>query len=353
MTQPIQTGWGALATVVLSATLWNACSTEVDLTAPYDSIPVVYGLLELESDTQWVKINRTWLGEGNQLVAAQVADSSEYPAGSVTARVVELIPSGTGDIVGNELATGREWVLRDTVLENKSTEGVFFGPSQRVYFTSTLNDGLRDDMLYRLEATLPDGSDLQAVTSMVESSVGSINRPPPNLSSYKMGFASVNPDGTATYPDFPFQWSTSPGASRYDGSLAVHFEERHYADDALTLLDSIRERTLYLALGTRKISNPAKLQSIELLSEARAKRISRLRVQVQLAAIDEGWVEAFTSSVSDHPGNIGLTLEVYDQNKKLDMPSRSSRVELDDSFVEKLEALCIPGRAQYRLDLKR
>ena len=97
----------------------------------------------------------------------------------------------------------------------------------------------------------------------------------------------------------------------------------------------------------------AKLQSIELLSEARAKRISRLRVQVQLAAIDEGWVEAFTSSVSDHPGNIGLTLEVYDQNKKLDMPSRSSRVELDDSFVEKLEALCIPGRAQYRLDLKR
>ena len=59
MIRPIQTGWGVLATVVLSATLWNACSTEVDLTAPYDSIPVVYGLLELESDTQWVKINRT------------------------------------------------------------------------------------------------------------------------------------------------------------------------------------------------------------------------------------------------------------------------------------------------------
>ncbi len=263
MIRPIQTGWGVLATVVLSATLWNACSTEVDLTAPYDSIPVVYGLLELESDTQWVKINRTWLGEGNQLEAAQIADSSEYPAGSVAARIVELIPSGTGEIVGNELATGREWALRDTVLENKSTEGVFFGPSQRVYFTPTGNEGLRDDMLYRLEATLPDGSNLLATTSMVESSVGSINRPPPNLSSYQMGFASVNPDGTATYPDFPFQWSTSPGASRYDGSLAVHFEERYFADDALTLLDSTRERTLYLALGTRKISNPANLQTID------------------------------------------------------------------------------------------
>ena len=164
MIRPIQTGWGVLATVVVSATLWNACSTEVDLTAPYDSIPVVYGLLELESDTQWVKINRTWLGEGNQLEAAQIADSSEYPAGSVAARIVELIPSGTGEIVGNELATGREWALRDTVLENKSTEGVFFGPSQRVYFTPTGNEGLRDDMLYRLEATLPDGSTLQALS---------------------------------------------------------------------------------------------------------------------------------------------------------------------------------------------
>jgi len=44
---------------------------------------------------------------------------------------------------------------------------------------------------------------------------------------------------------------------------------------------------------------------------------------------------------------------VYDEDKKLDMPSRSSRVELDDAFVDKLEALCIPGKAQYRLDLKR
>ena len=50
---------------------------EVDLTAPYDSLPVVYGLLELDADTQWVKINRTWLGEGNQLAAAQTPDSSD------------------------------------------------------------------------------------------------------------------------------------------------------------------------------------------------------------------------------------------------------------------------------------
>ena len=70
----------SLGFVFALVTGWLGCSTDVDLTAPYDSVPVVYGLLELDADTQWVKINRTWLGEGNQLSAAQIPDSSEYPA---------------------------------------------------------------------------------------------------------------------------------------------------------------------------------------------------------------------------------------------------------------------------------
>ena len=44
----------------------SRCTTDVDLTAPYVSIPVVFGLLDAESDTQWVRINRTWLGDGDQ-----------------------------------------------------------------------------------------------------------------------------------------------------------------------------------------------------------------------------------------------------------------------------------------------
>ena len=35
----------------------------------------------------------------------------------------------------------------------------------------------------------------------------------------------------------------------------------------------------------------AKLQSIELLSEAREKRIGRLRIQIQLSALNDGWVD--------------------------------------------------------------
>lgn len=254
---------GALVAACMALTGWWGCSTEVDLTAPYDSIPVVYGLLEVDADTQWVKINRTWLGDGNQLVAAQIPDSSEYPEGSVMAKIVELIPSESGEIVGNELATGVEWMLQDTVLENKSTDGIFFGPSQRVYYASMSERALREDRWYRLEALLPDGSELKATTTMVQSSAGSIERPPPNLSSYQMGFASVNPDGSATYPSFPFRWTSAPGASRYAASLKVNFQERFYADDELTLLDSVRDRTISLSLGTRQLNNPNNTQTLE------------------------------------------------------------------------------------------
>ena len=253
--------WASLA-VASSMALTN-CSTEVDLSAPYDSLPVVYGLLELEADTQWVKINRTWLGEGSQLIAAQVADSSEYPSGAVDARIVELVPSSSGGVVGNELPTGREWTLRDTLVDNKETSGAFFGPLQRVYFAPTLTEPLRDDMLYQLVLELPDGKTAQATTTMVESSAGSINQPPPNLPNYKMGFAAVNPNGSATYPNFPFKWTTSPGASLYTASLLVHIEEKHYADDALTVLDSSRDLTVTIPVGTRKVNSLDGFQTID------------------------------------------------------------------------------------------
>ena len=165
--------------------------------------------------------------------------------------------------MGNELPTGREWTLRDTLIDNKETSGIFFGPSQRVYFAETTTEPLLDDKLYRLELTLPDGKEGRSTTTMVESSVGAINQPPPNLPNYKMGFAAVNPDGTATYPNFPFKWTTSPGASLYTASLVVHFEERYYADDALTLLDSARDRSVTLSVGNREVNGLNGFQTID------------------------------------------------------------------------------------------
>jgi hypothetical protein len=41
----------------------SSCSTDIDLNAPYQKTAVVFGLLDAQQDTQWVRINRTWLGQ--------------------------------------------------------------------------------------------------------------------------------------------------------------------------------------------------------------------------------------------------------------------------------------------------
>ena len=103
--------------ILLAATWWG-CSTDVDLTAEYQSIPVVYGLLEMEADTQWVRINRTWLGDGNQIEAAAIRDSSEYPVDAISVFMEELQPSADGEITGNEEVT-RTWELEAIEVANK------------------------------------------------------------------------------------------------------------------------------------------------------------------------------------------------------------------------------------------
>ena len=172
-----------VAAAMCAALTWMGCSTEVDVTAPYDSLPVVYGLLELDADTQWVKVNRTWLGDGNQLAAAQTPAVLNTPQ-AVWRWIVELNPSSSGQIVGDEVPTGKEWMLEETVLNNKETSGLFFGPSQRVYYAVTpagTSEALQEDKLYRLELRLPDGKEVRATTTMVESSIGAISYPPPGV----------------------------------------------------------------------------------------------------------------------------------------------------------------------------
>ena len=63
-----------------------ACDTDVDLTAPYKNYSVVFALLDADPnrdgisnalDTQWVDIDKTFLGDGNNLQYAVSMDSVE------------------------------------------------------------------------------------------------------------------------------------------------------------------------------------------------------------------------------------------------------------------------------------
>ena len=247
--------WFTWVTAVALLGIMGGCSTEVEMNAPYDSVPVVFGLLELEADTQWVKINRTWLGEGDQFEAAAIADSSLYPEGSVEAWIVELLPSNSGVVTGDELPTGREWALSETTLDNREPDSVFTWTEHRVFFAETSEQAFEEDKLYRLELRLPDGKEAKATTTLVSSGTGSISFPPA-FEGYELNLATVNPvTGLAQYSDLKLKWTAADGARLYTLAMVVNYREIVYTDDSWTVVESDTERSLTISLGSRSISN--------------------------------------------------------------------------------------------------
>ena len=236
--------FSAVCGVALIAMLgFNSCSTEVDLIAPYESSPVVFGLLDAEVDTQWVRINRTWLGEGDQTVFALIPDSSEYDNSRLSAQFVEVVNG----------VDNRVFQLVDTMLDNKEEDGVFFAPEYKAYFArTTANNGtkLDEEAEYRLELVIDDTVEVEAVTNLVQSELGSIFQPPSGIF-YEFNLANIGPS-EVTYPEQTFKWYSTDGAARYDAMIVVHYKENYYADDALTILDSSRVKTMEIMVGSEE-----------------------------------------------------------------------------------------------------
>ena len=75
--------------------MFNACSTDVELYADYKDIPVIYGLIDAEQDTNYVRINRAFSGSNDNPINANevalIADSCNYP-GKLNAYLVMFEP---------------------------------------------------------------------------------------------------------------------------------------------------------------------------------------------------------------------------------------------------------------------
>ena len=103
-----------------------SCNEQIELSGDFKETAIVYGLLDHSDSLHYVKITRAFIGPGNAVDIAQIEDSSYF--NSVYATIEEL-EGGT---------VTRTWVLSDTIIENKDTNGVFFAPTQKVYYFKTL-----------------------------------------------------------------------------------------------------------------------------------------------------------------------------------------------------------------------
>lgn len=113
---------------------FNACTTDVELYSDYKDIPVIYGLLNATSDTNYVRINRAFSGSNEKPINANevalIADSCNYP-GKLKAYIVEYKQA-----YGGIYEPTHDTLKLDTITIQNKEEGIFYSPSQKVYFTT-------------------------------------------------------------------------------------------------------------------------------------------------------------------------------------------------------------------------
>ena len=157
--------------ISLGLVVLNSCNEKIELIGDFVETAVVYGLLDQADSLHYIKINRAFIGPGNALEIAQIADSSYFT--NVEATISEYL---NGNLT-------RSWLLRDTILDNKDTNGVFYAPEQKVYYFKTNPTGfngviqpssnpqmtsLNPQAIYKIDIILNDGAfSVSAETELV------------------------------------------------------------------------------------------------------------------------------------------------------------------------------------------
>lgn len=198
-----------LLSLFAGSLLWTSCETDFSLNGDYEITPIVFGLLDHTESTHIFKITKAFMGDDDNLVYAQVADSSYFT--SVDAQITEY---------KNNTPTGRSWQLHDSLISNKDTSGIFYGPTQKVYVFYEAN--LDSSAEYRLEADLNEGAhQISASTELIDGFYVSNGV----YQNQKLTFAGDNIAEDKDYKNWIFTLYEGHNGSRYSYKYTVHWTE--------------------------------------------------------------------------------------------------------------------------------
>lgn len=208
--------------LLLAATIGLlSCDNTLDINDDYDVANVVYGLLDKDQDTQWVRLHRTYLGQEGLLAGAVHSDSLYFDTAALY--LAQL------DASGNAVAT-YPLVRKDT---DALLPGIFTTDNYRLYWTDA---PINANAEYRLRGFIPGNNNFEAVTPVV----GNVNITKPS------GFQRIS----FGIRDAEFAWSAANNARLYQAYLHFHYKEAPRSNPT----DSVIKTVTY-ALPTRTGSN--------------------------------------------------------------------------------------------------
>ncbi len=193
----------ALITLSLSIIL-NSCETDIDVSADWKDITVVYGLMDQQDSVHYLRINKAFLGDGSALEYAKEPDSSSY------FNNLEVTLTQTGP-------NGKKVFTYDTIHVSNKDSGIFYSPSQILYRSNfiipeDINEGndYKYDLLIRNKIT---GKEIKAATQIVNDF---------KISTPRYGQPSID---FITDNNQKIEWTSAKNGKRYDVSIRFWFQE--------------------------------------------------------------------------------------------------------------------------------
>lgn len=191
-----------------------SCSTDVELYADYKDIPVVYGLIDAQADTNFIKITKAFCGTNEDPINANevalIYDSSNYSC-KLNAYIEEL-----KSISGHPFRpTGRRLQLDTLTIHNKE-EGAFYSPDQILYYTTAhfnTNDAT-NKYRYKLNIVKPEGDTATAETSVLGGNI-------------VIGTSQVTFMSTPSHATGSLMFSSTEEAVLYDFGMRFNYREIH------------------------------------------------------------------------------------------------------------------------------
>ena len=186
-----------------------SCDNELDLVSDYKDIPVVYGILSLPQDEQFIRIEKAFIDPTTSaLDIAQNPDSLYYENINVS-----ILHEGSGTVYDLERVDGGDYDLprdigvfaSDPNVLYKSEEGIFYPESGETYTLQIQRNN---------------------IDTLVTSTIVMINEPrivrPSQTGTSSLNFDYVQPT--------TLKWNGGDNAGLYDLSFEIHYRERNLSD---------------------------------------------------------------------------------------------------------------------------
>lgn len=199
-----------------------SCDNTLEINADYDVENVVYGLLDKDQDTQWVRLHRTYLGQDGLPGGATHSDSLYFDTAAIY-----LSQLNNADAVVNTY----EFYRKDTTLLDPP--GTFTTDNYRLYWTDAPIDPV---YRYRVRGFIPGNNNFESTTPIV----GSVDIIKPK------GFQKI----TFGISDAEFKWDAAKNARLYQGYIHFNYKEAYRSNPRDSLI-----KTLTYTLPVRTGSN--------------------------------------------------------------------------------------------------